>query len=219
MSEPGNTETPVVERPRNLAKKLHLRSVARADALRRENEELRLKSGTDALTGLHNRGYFDEQARRLQAEQARGESIFAVVIMDIDHFKSLVNDMYGHDAGNDVLKLFANIISNSPDKEDKDLIFRKSDYVARIGGDEFGVLMTNFNPDTDAATWSNDLESKITEKLRSRIREHYPQYPEARKVGISLGIASLREGEEFRDAFKRADNMVYQRKEIKGSSR
>jgi diguanylate cyclase (GGDEF)-like protein len=216
MSEPGISEIPVKERPRNLAKTLHLRSVAQQESLRRENEELKLKSETDSLTGLHNRAYFDEQALKLQSEHARGASNYAVVVMDLDGFKR-VNDKYGHGVGDEVLKAFAGIISNSPDK--KDPLIRRSDHVARIGGDEFGVLMTNYNPDANKEDWVRNLEERLTKELRLKVSKMYPEYTEAAGVGVSVGIASPQEGEEFKDTLKRADKMVYARKQEKGASR
>ena len=87
----------------------------------------------DALTGLYNRRYLSQMLPTLLAETTKGEhaqAILSIAIIDLDHFK-LVNDRYGHLAGDDVLRAFAALLK----------CLRTSDIVCRYGGEEFCVLM------------------------------------------------------------------------------
>lgn len=88
---------------------------------------------TDSLTGVGNRRYFDETINTLAKKADQSEAVFSLVIIDLDHFKQ-VNDLYGHPAGDDVLRKFGEII-----KEEK----REGDYVCRYGGEEFALLFDN----------------------------------------------------------------------------
>ncbi|PID03426.1 diguanylate cyclase [Sporosarcina sp. P2] len=88
---------------------------------------------TDSLTGVGNRRYFDETINTLAKKADQSEAVFSLVIIDLDHFKQ-VNDLYGHPAGDEVLRKFGEII-----KEEK----REGDYVCRYGGEEFALLFCN----------------------------------------------------------------------------
>ncbi|PID15946.1 MULTISPECIES: diguanylate cyclase [unclassified Sporosarcina] len=88
---------------------------------------------TDSLTGVGNRRYFDETINTLAKKADQSEAAFSLVIIDLDHFKQ-VNDLYGHPAGDEVLRMFGKII-----KEEK----REGDYVCRYGGEEFALLFCN----------------------------------------------------------------------------
>jgi len=96
---------------------------------------LHAESRTDALTGRLNRRAFDEEIARRAAESRRTGNPLALVMLDIDQFKA-VNDTYGHAAGDKILKGVANVLTNS---------LRESDIVARIGGEEFALLLPNTN--------------------------------------------------------------------------
>ncbi|MGV8892945.1 MAG: histidine kinase N-terminal 7TM domain-containing diguanylate cyclase [Burkholderiaceae bacterium] len=89
----------------------------------------------DVLTGLHNRRFLDELKTGLKAEFVRDKQPLAAVMIDIDHFKHF-NDTYGHAAGDQVLRTIANFLQNS---------IRQSDFVFRMGGEEFLVLLPNTN--------------------------------------------------------------------------
>ncbi|MCB1414487.1 MAG: PleD family two-component system response regulator [Xanthobacteraceae bacterium] len=152
---------------------------------------------TDALTGLHNRRYMESHLATL-AEQnvARGKPL-AVMILDIDFFKA-VNDTYGHDAGDDVLREFATRIRRS---------IRGIDLACRYGGEEFVIVM----PETDL-----NVAGKVAERVRRAIAaEPFTIEKGARRieVTISIGLATLeRKDEPVADVLKRADVALYRAK-------
>jgi two-component system cell cycle response regulator len=152
---------------------------------------------TDALTGLHNRRYMESHLATL-AEQAgaRGKPL-ALMILDIDHFKS-INDGYGHDAGDDVLREFAVRVRKS---------IRGIDLACRYGGEEFVVVM----PETDL-----HVAGIVAERLRKAIAsEPFAIEKGARRIDVtlSIGISVLdRKGEPIADVMKRADQALYRAK-------
>ncbi len=161
-------------------------------------QTLRWLSAKDPLTGLMNRGFFDE---RMQSEVVRADRYgrsLSVAMIDIDHFK-LFNDTYGHVIGDDVLRTVAATIQKS---------VRKSDLVARYGGEDFVVVF----PETDAA----DAVVKANE-LRQAIQSatvHLPRVPATSGVTVSTGISSLpTDGIVMRDALDRADQRLYEAKQ------
>ncbi|MCP9630738.1 PleD family two-component system response regulator [Rhodopseudomonas palustris] len=152
---------------------------------------------TDGLTGLHNRRYMESHLATL-AEQAgaRGKPL-ALMILDIDFFKS-INDSYGHDAGDDVLRDFATRIRKS---------IRGIDLACRYGGEEFVIVM----PETDL-----HVAQMVAERLRRAIAgEPFAIEKGERRieVTISVGLSTLeRKGEPIRDLLKRADTALYRAK-------
>ena len=151
---------------------------------------------TDALTGLFNRRYMETHVGTL-VEQAtsRGKPL-TVLVLDIDYFKS-INDSWGHDAGDDVLREFAVRIKKS---------IRGIDLACRYGGEEFVVVM----PETDMA-----VATMVAERLRRRIAtEPFPiqQGAKSVEVTISIGIAALERDEDAAKVFKRADQALYRAK-------
>jgi two-component system, cell cycle response regulator len=163
----------------------------------RDNVQMSIEMAiTDGLTGLHNRRYMESHAGTL-VEQAtsRGKPL-TVLVLDIDYFKS-INDSYGHDAGDDVLREFAIRIRKS---------IRGIDLACRYGGEEFVVLM----PETDMS-----VATKVAERLRRCIAsEPFPIQQGARQieVTISVGIAALGDGDNAASVLKRADQALYRAK-------
>jgi len=139
---------------------------------------------TDSLTGLPNRRAFEELARRELARADRVGSPFALALIDIDDFK-LINDQLGHAGGDLVLRRFAAAASRT---------LRSTDVAARVGGDEFAVIL----PDVDARSAVAVLERFRTVLL------HEPEGP----TGCSIGLA-LVAGGELADALRHADQALY----------
>jgi len=143
------------------------------DELRQRNQELDLISRTDVLTGLRNRRHVEEYLARLVSLARRHAEPIAVLIVDIDHFKS-VNDRHGHDAGDAVLREVAGRMLDS---------VRLEDMIGRWGGEEFLVVLPN-----TAAQGAAEL----AERLRQVVADEPCQVPDggAVSVTISLGCAA-----------------------------
>jgi len=174
-----------------------LRKKRYADRLR-HNVQLSLEMAiTDQLTGLHNRRYMSRHLDNLVASAKKTEKPIAFVIMDIDYFKS-VNDTYGHDTGDEVLKEFASRIAAN---------VRGIDLACRYGGEEFVVVM----PDTDVA-----FAYSVSERLRHSIETtpfRISRAPNALSLTISIGIAGLEGMDDSGDALlHRADQALYSAK-------
>jgi len=165
-----------------------------ADSLRENfNENLEMVV-TDPLTGLGNRRYFDNTVQPLFDSLNSKKEPFSIMVFDIDHFKR-VNDILGHDMGDQILKeIAARLASN----------MRAIDIVARYGGEEFMVAMPNT---TEAKAM------KAGDRIRSLIGGT-PVYVDGQALSIttSAGIAQVRPGEKLRDVFKRADDALYKAK-------
>ncbi|WP_312224030.1 PleD family two-component system response regulator [Rhizobium rhizoryzae] len=151
---------------------------------------------TDGLTGLHNRRYLDNHLKTLFNRAAARSRPLSVCITDIDRFKS-VNDTYGHDAGDEILREFARRIRST---------VRGADLACRYGGEEFVVVM----PDTDAHS-----AASIAERLRGIIEAAPFALPSGGSLQItaSLGIASFTAGVETPEQLlKNADRALYEAK-------
>ncbi len=150
---------------------------------------------TDRLTGLYNYAYFLEALKREKDRADRSGGHFSLAIFDLDHFKG-VNDTYGHEKGNQLLRAVANILKASS---------RKVDTVARYGGEEFMVLM----PD------SNGSEMEVAERIRTQIENaEFPGIAEGPlKITISAGICSYpKEASTVMELLDRADQGLYRAK-------
>ncbi|MFN3509314.1 MAG: PleD family two-component system response regulator [Allorhizobium sp.] len=152
---------------------------------------------TDGLTGLHNRRYLDTHLRTLFARaKVRGRPL-TICITDIDRFKQ-VNDIYGHDAGDEVLKEFAGRIRST---------VRGADLACRFGGEEFVVVM----PDTSA-----EVAASVAERLRGMIEARPFQLRSGETplmLTASMGIATLGPGIETPEQLlKQADRALYEAK-------
>ena len=164
----------------------------------RDNVQISIEMAiTDALTGLFNRRYMENHlATLIEQANARGKPLSALML-DIDYFKS-INDTYGHDAGDDVLRDFALRIKRS---------IRGIDLACRYGGEEFVLVM----PETDMA-----VAAMVAERLRRRIAaEPFAIQQGARSVPvtISIGIAVLRDRDDTAASIlKRADQALYRAK-------
>ncbi len=170
--------------------------VAMSDiTVRKQAEEtLRHLSTHDALTGLHSRGFFEEEMQRLE----RGRSFpVSIVVADVDDLKE-VNDRRGHAAGDALLKSVAQVLTSA---------FRAEDVVARIGGDEFAVLL----PATDTVSGNSLLK-----RLRRAIQTYNNAHPET-PIGLSLGVSTAVNRTPLRAVLKEADANMYREKREHGA--
>ncbi|MDG6778404.1 PAS domain-containing protein [Thiomicrorhabdus sp. zzn3] len=149
------------------------------------------KSYTDELTQLQNRKAFKKKLNELLSLNKRYGSTFSFVIFDIDNFKA-INDTFGHQAGDRVLINLSELIQTS---------IRENDYLFRIGGEEFVILM---------AETSVHNAAQAAEKLREAINAQLTLHENA--VTISLGVTEVKELDDEDDIYIRADNFLYQSK-------
>jgi diguanylate cyclase (GGDEF)-like protein len=160
------------------------------DQLKNEQQELQKQNATDPLTGLGNRRSFHD---RLSLEIARADcsgNSASLVMFDVDHFKSY-NDSHGHPAGDAVLKQLADIVLQS---------CRDEDFAARVGGEEFAVLL----PST-----TGEEAFAFARWLGRRVQRHNWQH---RAVTISAGVAVALRGESGLQLAARADIALYRSK-------
>ena len=152
---------------------------------------------TDNLTGLYNRTFLEEHSKKLIPQVNRDKKSIGVLLLDMDHFKA-VNDEYGHDIGDKVLKELSRILSES---------IRESDIAIRYGGEEFIVLLI------DVKTTENAFN--IAEKIRKRVKDNEIDVYAGNKLKktISIGLAMFPEDGKNLDAvIKNADIALYEAK-------
>lgn len=169
------------------------------DALKTNFKKSITLAVTDSLTGLYNRRYFDAHYLNLLKKCEQEARPMSLVMIDIDHFKN-INDTYGHQAGDEVLKQVAKLISEG---------IRLSDLAARYGGEEFVVILYN-TPIHNAAL--------VGERLRASVDSSDFELPgesqvKSIKVTISLGICAVNLVKESLNMVEIADKALYQAKE------
>jgi len=155
--------------------------------------ETALQSITDPLTGLYNRQFMQHDMERHMLQARRYEQSMSLFFIDVDHFKR-VNDMYGHAAGDDVLKKLSRCFKDS---------LRGSDMIARYGGDEFIVFL----PGTDHLA-----AMSVAEKLRIEVTDLNFDVPGECRITISIGLTEMGQDEDFKRMIERADKALYQAK-------
>lgn len=159
------------------------------DITKRIQLEDRLKklAMIDSLTGIYNH-YKINQELDIEIERANQyDSTFACVMLDIDYFKS-INDNYGHDVGDDVLREFTAIISKQ---------IRKSDCFGRWGGEEFILLLPELNQE-QALTF--------TQNLKKRIANH--SFQDVSQITVSCGVTIFNKGDTKKSLLKRTDTAL-----------
>ncbi|HUH57799.1 MAG TPA: diguanylate cyclase, partial [Pseudomonadales bacterium] len=150
---------------------LEARVKERTEELEKVNEQLEMMSITDSLTNIRNRRYFDRTLKLEMARAIRQKQSISVLIIDIDYFKG-VNDSYGHQAGDEVLKGIANSLSKT--------INRSTDLLARFGGEEFVVILPDTTP--EGAVHVADCILKEIAQLR------FDEISAGLKITASIGI-------------------------------
>ncbi|WP_370980484.1 GGDEF domain-containing protein [Agaribacterium sp. ZY112] len=165
-----------------------------SEASKKALEQQRHKATHDTLTGLANREAYAERAFQEWQRFGRDGLPLTVAVCDIDHFKK-VNDNYGHQAGDKVLKLIASLISKR---------LRATDFIARYGGEEFVLLLTNT---------ASEPAFTLLDKIRKLVASTALKFKgEPMQISISIGIAELSRDEAIDKAFERADAALYKAK-------
>ncbi len=165
--------------------------------LKTDLELMRREATTDALTGVANRKKFDEEMRRTVAEAMEEGTSLCLIMMDIDHFKKF-NDTYGHQVGDQVLKLLASTLKNGT---------KGQDTAARYGGEEFAIILPR--TDVDGAFRLADALRKtisVKELVNRTTGENMGQ------ITVSAGLAQFEMGEPITEFIARADEALYMAK-------
>jgi len=188
----SDTETMILQN-RRLEEQLD-KSSEFMEELQRDLENVRREALTDGLTGLANRKFFDSEIKRIAQESVERGSSFSLLMVDIDHFKSF-NDNFGHQIGDQVLRLVARTLTDG---------VKGRDIATRYGGEEFAIIL----PDTPLhagvlvgdslrkAVATKDVINRYTGEKLSRIT-------------MSVGVAEFNQGENIQELIERADAALY----------
>lgn len=166
--------------------------------LKRDMERIRRQAVTDGLTGLANRKAFDEQIGRICRDSSKNGLIFSLIMMDIDHFKAF-NDTYGHQVGDQVLRLVSMTLINE---------VKGQDMAARYGGEEFAIILPGTNINAARAVAENLRKSVEKKEVINRSTGD-----NLGQITVSLGVAQFYGGAETsEDLIRRADVALYSAK-------
>lgn len=170
----------------------------RTEALQMVTEELHFLALHDELTALINQRGFWQHADKLEMKARQGETMFGLLLVDLDHFK-WINDQHGHRAGDEVLRHAAGFLQRLCDEKD---------YVCRYGGEEFVALVVDTSP---------DALRELAEHIRAQLEANpYTDRGEEIAFTVSLGIAYWLGGKDNVEAmFRRADRALYEAKETR----
>jgi two-component system, cell cycle response regulator len=162
------------------------------------HEEIYRLTTVDGLTQVYNRRYFLEQLEREVSRAKRYRRELSLILFDIDHFK-LINDNYGHLAGDYVLKQLATVVKGK---------IRREDILSRYGGEEFAIIL----PEIDAPN-----AMQFAEKVRRLIEKAPFKFEETKiSVTVSVGVATCVDADDAPALIKRTDDKLY---EAKGAGR
>ena len=173
-------------------KEKNYHSVVFSDITKEERykKELEKLSVTDALTGIKNRRYFEAKIEEEILRARRYEHSLSFIMLDIDYFKK-VNDEYGHSVGDSILVEYTKLISS---------ILREVDTFARVGGEEFMIIVPHAN-------------KKNTKELAEKLRSSIERYKKVLPITMSFGVVEYIVGEEVEFILKRVDDALYEAKD------
>jgi diguanylate cyclase len=178
---------------RNLQDKLE-EATTQAEGLRQQLVKTEREALIDALTGIHNRKAFDRKAKDLyDAFQKEGES-FSVIMVDIDFFKSF-NDKYGHQTGDEVLRIVGSMLHDT---------LKGRDFPARYGGEEFVVLLPT-TPVKNASIVAEQIRKTISAQKLKVVKTG----ESLGNITVSLGVSEINSGDTMDSVIERADKALY----------
>ena len=165
--------------------------------LRDQLEQSRQEATTDALTGLLNRRAFDEEMIKATENANLAQENLSLLMIDIDHFKQ-VNDSHGHLVGDKVIRFIANQLSKN---------VKGRDIVARIGGEEFAILLPSTQPE-NARILAESIRAKIEKSQLKRMDNS----KSLGSITVSIGVTCYKRGDSINEFFHRADKALYRSK-------
>jgi diguanylate cyclase (GGDEF)-like protein len=181
---------------KNESRKKRLTSVKKnLDTVKKQLLEANSSLNLDHMTGAHNRKSFDDAVKKYVQLNSMNPMQVSLIIMDIDFFKK-INDTYGHDIGDFVLKECVRIL--------KSVFHKDAEMVARIGGEEFVVILPNH-----AIEHALVRAEEVQKRIRSEVFVHGESVV---RFTVSMGIAQLLDGENASDWVKRSDTALYKSK-------
>ncbi|CAM3345527.1 diguanylate cyclase [Halomonas lysinitropha] len=182
---------------KHLEEKLERRVAERTEALQEANRRLERIAATDPLTGVANRRQFMRQAKRELARAQRNGTTLSLICLDLDHFKA-INDVHGHQVGDQVLTQVASTMEQN---------LRPSDLLARMGGEEFQVLL----PDSDIRQ-----AGEVAERIRATLHELEIRLCDTVvKVTVSVGCAQMGlDGSDMDSLMRIGDQRLYEAKSL-----
>ena len=190
-------QTHIMAKNSLMLKELLVESRRDVENLRDQLEKSRQEATTDALTGLLNRRAFDKEMMKAAENADTTREHLSLLMIDIDHFKQ-VNDSHGHLVGDKVIRFIANQLSKN---------VKGNDVVARIGGEEFAILLPNTQIE-NARTLAELIRVKIE-------RNQLKRTDNSNLIGsvtISIGVTCYKQGESVNDFYHRADKALYRSK-------
>lgn len=190
----------MIEKNRDLLKKLQKANATleervqqRTEELEKANEKLSQMATHDYLTGLANRALFQEQLELCLASAKRNKKIIAVFFIDLDDFKK-INDSYGHVVGDQLLQQVSSRIKKT---------IRDEDLLARIGGDEFSLLISDLI--------DKDHVQRVSQAIINKLSEAFYIENHQCDIGVSIGISYYPEhADNAKDLMIKADDAMYQ---------
>ncbi len=183
----------LMEQNKKLEAQLDLSANAMTE-LKRDMERVRQEAMTDGLTGLANRKAFDEQIKRLIEDGNATGRGFTLLMLDIDHFKSF-NDNFGHQVGDQVLRLVARTLTDG---------IKGKDMATRYGGEEFTILLPDTNLDAGIAVADSLRKALANKEIVNRSNGEL-----LGRITMSVGVAQYYQKEAIEELIERADAALY----------
>jgi diguanylate cyclase len=183
----------VAESTRQLRERLE-EATTQAEGLRQQLVKTEREALADALTGLYNRKAFDRKGRDLYDQYRQDGTSFSVIMLDIDSFKSF-NDKYGHQTGDEVLRIVGSLLHDT---------LKGRDFPARYGGEEFVVLLPT-TPLNNACVVAEQIRKNISKKILKVIKTG----ESLGSITVSLGVSEINSGDTIDSVIERADKALY----------
>ena len=183
----------MLEQNISLEEQLH-KSTQMMEDLQRDLENVRREAMTDGLTGLANRKSFDAEIKRIEALARQEKMGFTLLMVDIDHFKSF-NDNFGHQVGDQVLRLVARTLKDG---------VKGRDFASRYGGEEFAIILPETDVNAGVAVGNSLRKTIATKDVINRSSGEV-----LGRITMSVGVAEYIVGESIESLIERADSALY----------